>query len=93
MSDARTRAADAASEAFIAKVKQHPIPRDDHLTPFGPSAGFFFGCSTNEAIGVALDAVPDQVLADLLIERGALTQSTLDETGTLYRLTPKDPDE
>jgi hypothetical protein len=49
--------------------------------------------------GALLDAVPDQVLADLLIERGALTQIFAIDYETwptkgepLYRLTPKDPD-
>jgi hypothetical protein len=69
---ARDEAIVAMAEAFIAKVKQHPVPPSD---PFGGELGNFFGCSTDDAMEVALDAIPTDVLARLAIERGALIEA------------------
>lgn len=63
---ARDDAIAAMASAFTAKVKQHPIPRHD---PFGGTIGHFFGCSTQDAMAAALDAIPADVLTRLAAER------------------------
>jgi hypothetical protein len=45
-----------------------------------------FGPLDDRYVRFMLDAIPPAVLARLAIETGALVPSTLDQTGTLYRV-------